>query len=65
MWEVHLELIHGVPPLRGPGLADRILLSEEAGLVDGLIGWHVVEPLDPNKILALLRVIRELPEIFR
>ncbi len=58
-----LQPFNGVTPFRCGGLADCILISEQPNLIDCVFTWHSLEPVDWNKILAVLQILAELPVI--
>lgn len=56
-----LEPLNRVTPLRGSGLADGILITEQPDLVDGFLGGDGVEPIHLDKIFGFLGIVCSLP----
>jgi hypothetical protein len=58
--EMGLQPLHGVPPFRRAGLADGVLIAEEAQLIHCLLHGHGIQPLHAHKILRFRRVVQVL-----
>lgn len=52
-----LESIGGVTPFRCGRFADRVLLAEEASLVESFVEWNSVEPADFDEVFGVFGVI--------
>ena len=50
-------------PCRSLGLADRVLIAEEADFVECFALRYGVEPGDADELLGLRRVVRPLPRV--
>ena len=54
--KIYLQPLNGVAPLWSRGLANGVLIAEEAQFVNGLIFRDGVEPLDTDEILGAVGI---------
>jgi hypothetical protein len=58
--ETFFQSLHSGAPFRGGRLADGILIAEHADLLNRLRDGHGLQPLQGNKVLAAIRIVRKL-----
>lgn len=60
VWKVYLQTLHCPAPKWRAGLADGVLVPEDARILNGLRLRHSLQPLHRDEVFAFLRVVRPL-----
>src|SRR5688572_29543959 len=58
LWEMDLQALYRMSPLRRRRLTHCVLITKEPHLIDSLCDGYSIEPMHAHEILGLFRIIR-------